>query len=605
MTGVTFWRPGNGPFLALALALLLCWATSARAEAPRVARASLQGEEAILDPEDGPTGADEDAEDDGVSPDEAKPAPAEESISDEEDEEEGDDDANGQTRAAALTLGDPADPGAAEPAGMLAGAIGAGTVFTLRAETRFAVDVWHERPPPESYRGYQEDVMELWGHAVASLEHKLRPWMKLKLGGRLLYRLTTRRPAGEGVGDYYLFNGQVNRSEFEAGLLDTYVQLSSSWIDLQAGLLTEVWGATDLSNPNDVMSARDLRSGPFVDPETARLPSLTLRAEAELAGFTVSASWVPLFNPHRVDTFGSDYASCGPAAPPFLQWLGELAGNMVDDSLETTLQRVLLQTSLPRPWEDSALGVRISRELGGWDLALQWAWLFERQPAFRVRPDLSILPLVAAGPRPLTTKEMQTVTAWLLQNPAPIEGVYHRLHHAGASLSGTLWSLVLNLDLAYQSRTSALLGGAAPLKDVGDGWYASTVESQTLAHTVGVTYTRGESLLITVEWWHRVLLDLAAQHPAVRPELLMGGPHFAGLGLLLRYKLSSVPLTFAVAVHSDLLNPSVILSPQVAYRIGGHIEISAGADIYEGVRASLGGKLSQNDQVFLGLKAFL
>ncbi len=43
----------------------------------------------------------------------------------------------------------------------------------------------------------------------------------------------------------------------------------------------------------------------------------------------------------------------------------------------------------------------------------------------------------------------------------------------------------------------------------------------------------------------------------------------------------------------------------MAYKIGGHVEISAGADIYEGVRASIGGKLSQNDQVFLGFKAYL
>ncbi len=35
------------------------------------------------------------------------------------------------------------------------------------------------------------------------------------------------------------------------------------------------------------------------------------------------------------------------------------------------------------------------------------------------------------------------------------------------------------------------------------------------------------------------------------------------------------------------------------------MEISAGADIFEGVRASIGGKLSQNDQVFWGFKAFL
>jgi hypothetical protein len=478
-------------------------------------------------------------------------------------------------------------------------------VLRLRAESRFAVDIWHERPPPEAYRGYQEDVMELLGQMVASLEHRPRSWLRLKMGGRLLYRLTNRRPSETGVGDYYLFNGRLNRNEFEASFLDTYLELSAAWIDLQVGMVTEVWGATDLVNPNDVMAARDLRSGPFVDPETLRLPSLTLRVGAELGGFAISASWVPLFTPHRMDMFGSDYAMCGPAAPPFLQWLGELAGQMVDDSMETALQQLLLQTRLPRPWEDSVLGLRIGRELGGWDLALHYAWLLERQPSFRIRPDMTVMPLVAKGPRSLTRKELQLVTAWLLQDPAPMEGIYQRLHHAGLALTGTIGSLVLNLDLAYQTRETALLGGAVPLRDAGGGWYTSGVESQVLSHTVGLTYMRGETLLVTLEWWHRVLLDIATREEAQRPQLLLGDPQSGGLALVASYRLSSVRLAFSVALCSDLINPSVILSPQVAYRVGDHLELAAGADIFEGVKGSLGGKLSQNDQAFFRVRAFL
>jgi hypothetical protein len=288
-----------------------------------------------------------------------------------------------------------------------------------------------------------------------------------------------------------------------------------------------------------------------------------------------------------------------------MQRLGELAHQSVDDSVESSLQGALQQTRQPAAFKDSTLGLRVSRSLGGFDLALHYAWGFERQPVVRLRPDGAVLALLEREPRQLTDEELLGLGRWLLQDPSPLESSYRRLHHLGLSLSGTLGPLALNLDLAYQSRVSVLLGGATPLVPDGADWYSASIDSRLGAYSIGLTYTRGESLVVMLEWWHRLLLDLLARLPADRPELLLGGPQAGGLALLARYRLSAIPLAFQLGVHSDLINPSVVVSPQVSYRFGDHVSLAAGAHIFEGTIQSLGGRLGQNDLVYLGLEGFL
>jgi hypothetical protein len=482
------------------------------------------------------------------------------------------------------------------------------TIFSARALLRLGMDIWHEGPRPgQAGEGYSEDVMELFGQALANLEHRVSKRLKLKLGGRLRFRLTARRP--EGLDEsYYLFNGSYHRNDLSAELLDSYLALNFSWLDLQAGVVTEVWGAATLTGPNDVLAAQDLRDGPFLDAETSRLPAPLVKAEVYLGGFTIAASWLPVFMPHRVDSFGSDFALFGPASPEALQAFGTLAETMVDDSVAAEVQGVLQHSRLPRPLEDSSPALRVGRGLGGWDVALMYAWLHERQPAVRIHRSLLLpmTPLFVKGVAGLTEAQQQQLIASLLGDPCPLESVHRRYHHVGASLAGSLWKLALSLDVAYQSRQAFVLGGAIPIGDEQEGgWLPTFVDSQVLAYTAGATYTHGEEWLVTLEWWHRLLLDeLSAEE---RAELTLSeGPQLGGLALLVRHHLRSpVDLTFQVLVHSDLLNPSVIISPQVSYRPSDHLAVFLGANVFEGIEQSLAGRLDQNDQLFLGVEGFL
>jgi hypothetical protein len=484
------------------------------------------------------------------------------------------------------------------------------TTLSARAQLRLAADTWHEGPRPGQPGGYHEDVMELNGQALVTLDHRARSWLRLKVGGRLLYWLTTRRPEGSDE-RFLLFNGSLHRNELELDLLDTYAAVrATSWLDVTAGYMTQVWGVTDLVNPNDVLAPRDLRFGAFLDPETARLPTTLVRAEAYLPrGLNAAFYFLPVFTPHRVEMFGGDFSVLGPAAPTSIQWLGSLADGVLDDSIEGLAQDALIQTRRPRPFTDPSLAARIGWSRGGWDLALCYAWLFERQPVMRIEKSVvpGLLPLfTSGGSGALTEEELAKVVSLLVRDPLPLESIFLRQHHGGLSVSGSIWELAVNLDVAYQSRSSVPLGGAFPLEPDpdDDSWLVTSFDSQTVAYTAGLTYTRGEEILVTLEWWHTLQVDLMLDDDP--PELLLGEPHAGGLALLARYRLQRpVDLTFQLLVHSDVINRALILTPQVTYRHGDHLGVVAGVNLFEGSEESLSGRLDQNDQVFVGVEGYL
>lgn len=481
------------------------------------------------------------------------------------------------------------------------------TTLSLRGQLRLALDTFHEGPRPGQPGGYHEDVMELTGQALATVDHRARSWLRLHLSGRVLYRLSARR-ADEG--SYYLFNGSPHKNDWEADLLDSYVAIRAArWLDLSAGLLTQVLGANDLVNPNDVLAPRDLRFGVFLDPETARLPTPLLRAEAYLPrGLSIAAYVLPVHSPDRIDLFGSDFALLGPAAPAEIRWLGELADGLLDDSIEAQAREALIASERPRPFADPSLAARAAWRVRGWDLSVQYAWLFERQPQIRLEKDLvlALLPLFATGASALTPEQRTQLGGLLLQEPTPVRASFARQQQAGLSVSGSLWELGLNVDLAWRSRVSVPLGGAFPLQadPDDDRWLVTHADSSLLAYTVGLSYTRGEALLLTLEGWHQVYVDLALDDD--RPELLLGEPQLGGLAFLGRYRIQRpLDLSLQLLVHADLINHGVVLTPQLSWRAGDHLALLLGVNLFEGSAESLAGRLDQNDQVYLGLEGYL
>ena len=488
------------------------------------------------------------------------------------------------------------DTSAVAPAAS-SGPVEPATTVRATAMVRLALDTGHEGARPDQKGDFHEDVMALYAQASAHLKHRVSSRLRLQLGCRLEYRLTARQPTVDET--YNLFNGDIHRSDFAVVPADSYIGASLWWLDLRAGMITEVWGAANLVNPNDVLTARDLLDGPPVDPEVARSPRPMLVAQAFVLGFTASVAWLPVFLPDRMEAFGSDYSMLGPASLPQLRVLGEMADGLVDDSVKGVVQPALLQTHLPRPLRDSSLAFRLERSVAGWDLSLMYGYLFQRQPHIRLRTYL--LPMVSGGASAtLDPALLGTLAGALLAQGMPLETKYRRYHHAGLSVTRTWWKLLLSLDVSYASARGAALA-EIPKSAPGD-WFSPSLESQALSYTVGATWTHGEAWMVNLEWWHTALLDLLADHT---PELLLGGPHQAGPALLVRYHNDTINLSVQVGAVTDLLNPSLLLTAQVSYRVWDHLGVFVGVNLFEGQERSAGGRFDVNDQVFVGVQGYL
>ena len=333
-------------------------------------------------------------------------------------------------------------------------------------------------------------------------------------------------------------------------------------------------------------------------------------ADVYLGPVTLTGVWQPVHMPHRVDLFGGDFALLGPGAPPSLRLLGDLADRLANDSVEGQWQGALIQSSSPRPFVDSSVGVRLSTTVKGWDLALQYAYTFERLPVMRMHGDLvqRLLPYLLSPPTISASEVLRALARSFAEAPT-VESIYLRQHQVGLSASGALLGIVVEGDLALLSRRAEPLDDdgpglpGLPLERLGSSWSTST-DTPVLAYTLGGRYSRGEDLLIKLEWWHELLLDPLGQDGSERRELLLGGPHRGGVALMARYTIPRVDLTARLLLHSELFHGSIIAAPELSYRFGDHLTAFVGGTIYAGDRGP-GALFNGNDEVHLGFRGYL
>jgi len=463
-----------------------------------------------------------------------------------------------------------------------------------RASTRLVTttDLKHE-----SDGGFREDVATLNWTLALEAAAALPAGLTFRAGACLRLHLSWKGGGGD----------RLHRSDFEVLPSESYVGWKRGSFEARLGMQTIVWGESDLVNPLDVLAPRDLRLGLLTEPEALRLPTLALSLRGRLFSTSISLVWAPIFTPHRVDLFGGDFAVLGPGAPAALRRLGGALEGLVDDTVEGALQEALVQTELPRPVVGSDLGLRIARSLGGVDLAAQYVYTHQRLPAMTLHQSVlpSLAPLLAATEQQIDAGALSPLLATLLSAEG-MEQRYPRRHVVGASVSRALGRFVATLDVAYGTRqleplaSGGLLG--LPLVDGGDGWFHTTVDTSSLAYTLGLRHNEGEQLLLVLEWWHELLLDELAKPSRERLPLLLGGPQRGGLAALMRFSRGDV--SGQLLMHSEVFFGSLVVTPELSYRFGEHAILGAGCNLFVG-RRGIGALYEANDQAYVFLRGDL
>jgi hypothetical protein len=438
-----------------------------------------------------------------------------------------------------------------------------------------------------------EDVFELLTRARLHLETRFKRWAKVRLAARLTHWVSCERPRGHEV--LWLGNGQAWRSRAEVELGEAYVDLYLGPVDLRLGQQIVSWGLSELLNPNDVVNPRDLRQGLAAFDDDQRLPVLAVRAAYHHRWLKVEAVWLPLFRPHRLDLYGSDFALLGPGSASALAQAEHHVERLVAPTLHPLAQPLLLATR--RPADDltgSSVGLRVSASRKGWDMALQYFFGWDRTPALSV--DAQLYGLATEG-RLFVNDTINLAALLPLMEGRPLyHATFEHSHQVGVSLGKAFEHVAVKLEVSYQPDRGFLRTDPVP-GPLGDDLLDLRVVHHTLVSALSVEYAWGSRLLAQVQGVHLALLD---RRRSDTRELLgfLREPHVALLVALVRLQLLRQTLLITVAGAVDVLHGSFSLAPMVHYKITDHWRVGVGALVFEGDSDTLFGAWTRNDLVW-------
>ncbi len=177
---------------------------------------------------------------------------------------------------------------------------------------------------------------------------------------------------------------------------ELYLSLYLSQLDLRVGIQKFAWGTLDQFNPTDNLNPWDLRHPFTTDPLKRKIgiPAVRALVGSSFSSVLVEAVWMPFYVPFRMPDPGDRWypplfeAVTSYPTPDFGLPFELPPVNIVQVNSEPDLP--------PRTFENSDVGVRISRTVGNADIGVSYFYGFDRMPVFgvdgRIVADLRFLP---------------------------------------------------------------------------------------------------------------------------------------------------------------------------------------------------------------------
>ena len=429
--------------------------------------------------------------------------------------------------------------------------------FGLTVNPRVEVDLARNRAAEDSVAAYT--WLRLW---ASGQEDELRWFVEARALSRVL--------VGEDV------ESVIGPSLGEAGV---EVPIGPTW--LRAGHLIERWGRLDLLSVADPLSGRDLRVGPQIPGEFARLPAPMVRLQAPWSWGQAEVVWVPVPSTDRASPLGTDWS---------LIRQGMLEGVLADaatwegDALtEETLQSAI--TALGEgvgqldPWTRSSLselqgvsGLPAAFGPGGdlaarvavrsriVDAALQGGVVRSRQVAPVLDPAL----VAYIREERLPTYAEQEALLEALAEPAQL--LAPRAPMAGVELERLLGSVGVRAEGAWR--------GAVV---VPERWL-SAAESPEVSAGLGLDYLWGSWVLAAEGSWRR-LLDAPEDPFLVAPQWWQVGGGVQG-------RLARERLSVQVGGLYDISFGEFLLRPGASWRASDAVELGCEVLLIGGARAA-------------------
>ncbi|MCA9523222.1 MAG: hypothetical protein KC609_19735 [Myxococcales bacterium] len=434
-----------------------------------------------------------------------------------------------------------------------------------------------------------EDVWAWENRFDLGLSYQFRPNIRAVIDARMSYWVT-----GEGNEQerFYLFNSQNTKWEFEVELREAYLDFRFGWFRLTVGNQTIRWGQTDSQSPLDVLNPVDMRDGVPTDFKTPLVPILAVNMQAAVKGWNFQLVWIPFFQPHKINLFGTDFAigRQGTSTPfgPILSQISSFIDPSIEDKLQPSLQATKRPDENPK---NSSVGVRIAKTFGPVDMAVMYHFGWDRYPVFHVDPDLvTLLSAVGQNGIQLTPDLIAAFTKLNGKDPSSLlSSEYKRQHVAGFELAWGIDPVTIKLDVAYIHRRTYYDDQMAALR------------KPALAYSVGIEWQHSDWITLSFEFTHVHAFGMDKDQKLY----LFHREQMFAFGLFRISFLSNNALEFQVSSMLGINDLDFLVAGQVRYKITDSWSVALGAVFFEGKENSTLGMFDNNDYFyFQGTFAF-
>ncbi len=213
-----------------------------------------------------------------------------------------------------------------------------------------------------------------------NLAADLADWGAAKLSFRVAHDGTVHHPSSDNIFMEYnkVFQDKRQYIDIDEAYMDVYLDSA----DLRFGIQKFAWGRIDGLSPVDNLNTINSMRGPLSGEMDAKIGVPAFKANIFSDWFNTELAWIPVVIPARLPTYEERWFPTMMRLPSHID-----SGPMGLIPMLTTYQDIDMPAIT---LANSELGVRFSKYIGGWDLALSYYNGFDPQPSFDSPTDIIV-----------------------------------------------------------------------------------------------------------------------------------------------------------------------------------------------------------------------
>jgi hypothetical protein len=326
-----------------------------------------------------------------------------------------------------------------------------------------------------------DGFLEMRGAADTHRDDSLEHTQAFRKRFQVETKIPLARDAGKvfavvsGRSDLLWFGTRSDWNDWDLDLHEAYLHWSDGPLEVRLGKQIVRWGKTDQLSPVDVLNPEDLREGITWETEERKIPVWMARMKTFRGPFSLEGVLVPIFEPHDMNIFGTDWAV-------FRHLKGAVADDpLVPDIVKDAVDGIEARRREPaRTLENVQWGTRLTARTHDWDLAVSAFQGFDPTPHITRFPIRNI-----RVDGTFSRESIESALSTGVFTGEDVEVRYKRFRMIGFDFETTWKDLGLRGEAAYFSDraflTDSLTSSTRPVffgvlgADYAgpDGWYAN------------------------------------------------------------------------------------------------------------------------------------